>query len=467
MWTQMQECLAFNPDTGSLQFVNRGYSPTGILYTHQTDYAFTFWAEDFVYNESFGKATYPTSIASYNGPGTGSHICMPTLGSLMQWGYMVAQYNSGGWFSSVWDTAVDLGPGDVDVHKVIGKQLPSGNMLFIGVTETDQIIWKTWDYALTGEIASGAWSGRYVGFDINGGVAYVFYENGANPPTVYYRSTTDGITWSPESTWAIPWPDPYSGENNYMFWTQAAVTDTGTPVLVFDILWDLDPQFPLSSKVYVSTAPGTILQVSDDAYPHCGYPTIATGGGVIAVLYQCVTDSTPDSLTRRDGFVTMSSDGGMTWSVPYNFTADVPNRPGLFQLAKRPDPLHNRMFYVFDIDILIDHDPYWNYWQDPDGMDAMGHYVGWYDYDVGVTEYSDNTVQYKEPIHVYPNPATHTLYVDLLSDRSTLISVYDCCGQTVYTTTLTEKGSIDISSFSRGVYFVVVGDATQKLIKIE
>jgi hypothetical protein len=415
---------------------------------------------------------------------------------------MVAQYDSGGWYSGFWDTEVDLGPGDVDVHKVIGKQLPNrGNMLFIGATVTDLIVWKTWDYALTGEIASGAWQGQYVGFDINGGIAYVVYEDGANPPTVYYRSTTDGITWSPESTWAIPWPDPYQGENYYMFWKQTAVTDAGNPVLVFDIFWDLDPQLPLSSKVYVSTSPGTVQQVSDDAYPHCGYPTIATGGGVIAVLYQCVTDSTPDSLTRRDGFVTLSSDGGTTWSVSHNLTADVTNRPGLFQLAKRLDPLHNRMFYVFDVDLVRDVDPYWHYGYDPYAIDPMAHYVCWQDLDVGVTEYSETNVQLDEPIHVYPNPFRKMTNIvvskghpDRIADQSygtgstksivqgaedTELKIYDVSGRCVKVFLLSTAYSILPTVFSwygsdnsgnqvpEGVYFVVVGGATQKFTKIQ
>lgn len=39
---------------------------------------------------------------------------------------------------------------------------------------------------------------QYWGFDINGGIAYVFYYDPATL-NVYYRTTTDGINWSAET----------------------------------------------------------------------------------------------------------------------------------------------------------------------------------------------------------------------------------------------------------------------------
>jgi hypothetical protein len=372
MWTQMQECLAYNPGLGYLEFVNRGYSVSGVLYVHQSDNMFSFWIHELVYNAGLGNARYPTSVAADN-----PYISMPVLDPSVSWGFQVAQYESGGWHSTFWDTEVDLGPGDVDVHKNIGKQLPNGNMLFVGATDTDLIRWETWDAALTGEIAFGSWTGGYGGFDCNGGVACVFYNDGGNPPNIYYQTTTDGVTWSGQQTWTIPWPDPFPGENNYGFWQQMAVTDAGNPVFVFDILWDLDPTFPLSSKVYASTASGSVVQVSDDAYPQCGYPTIAAGGGMIVVAYQCVTDSTPDSLTRRDVFVKSSMDGGVTWSPAINVTSGQTYRPGLPQLAKRLDATNNNFFYCYGININVNHDPYWHVWNDPEGMDQHGWYVGY------------------------------------------------------------------------------------------
>ena len=36
-WTNIHHCLAFEPDLGALQFVNRNYSPTCHINVHQAD----------------------------------------------------------------------------------------------------------------------------------------------------------------------------------------------------------------------------------------------------------------------------------------------------------------------------------------------------------------------------------------------------------------------------------------------
>lgn len=188
MWTQIHECLAFNPIVSGLQFVNRGYNPTGVLDAHQTDATFSFWIHDYVvYNQELGPGRYPSSVA-----GTNPYISFPAF-AMMQWGTMGGVYESGGWWSSFWDSPVDLGPGNVDVHRVIGKVLPDGNVLFIGITTTNMIIYRVWDPGLTNQISSGtlASGAYYWGFDINGGIAYVFYWN---TDAIYFQTTTDGVT---------------------------------------------------------------------------------------------------------------------------------------------------------------------------------------------------------------------------------------------------------------------------------
>jgi hypothetical protein len=472
MWTQMHECLAYNPTMIALQFVNRGYSVSGVLYVHQSDNILSFWVDELVYNAGFGYARYPTSVASDDGSTNGPHISMPVLDPAPDWGYQIAQYESGGWYSTFWDTEVDLGPGAVDIHKNIGKQLSNGNMLFIGVTDTDLIRWETWDAGLTGEIASGSWSANdYVGFDINGSIAYVFYEDGANPPNVYYKTTADGVNWSGQQTWTIPWPDPYPGENNYMFWKQMAVTDAGTPVLVFDILWDLDPQFPISSKVYVSPASGSVVQVSDDTCPHCNYPTIAAGGGKLIVIYQCVTDSTPDSLTRRDIFATGSYDGGTTWTTPMNLTAGQPVRPGLPQLAKRLDVTNGNFFYCYGINIATGHDPYWHVGWDPEGLDPHAWYGGLHSVP-GVEEHSTEAPSRLSLTITNPVLSRACVSYALPEACDVSLTLFDRCGRLVrlikqgYKDTGIHQCNLDTRDLASGTYMLLLDTADKSLTQI-
>src|SRR4030042_6215594 len=131
-WTQAQECLSYSPFNDGLQFVCRSHYTFG-LNVHQTTGTFSFWIYDQPYYQNMAR--YPSSCAT-----SGPHICYPALENL-NWGIMSAQYESGGWWSSFWDTNVSFG--DLNVHKVIGKQLSNGNMLFIGYTDTDMIKYCT------------------------------------------------------------------------------------------------------------------------------------------------------------------------------------------------------------------------------------------------------------------------------------------------------------------------------------
>jgi hypothetical protein len=388
-WTKAQECLAYNPTLTALQFVNRGYSPTGILYTHQTDNTFSFWVNDLVYNAGLGNARYPTSVASDDGSSNGPHISMPVLLDPPSWGYQVAQYESGGWWASFWDTEVDLGPGDLDVHKNIGKQLPNGNILFIGNTEADALLWETWDPGLTGEISSGVLASamNYFGFDVNAGIAYVFYYDASL--NVYYQTTTDGVTWSGQQTYNMVWPTPYT--NNSLFWTQMALTDAGDPILVFDMQDGDDLTYPVDGVVYVSTAEGSPCIAVSQTGGQAFWGTIATGGNYVVVLYQYPYSTLPDSTAEHDQWYNWSTDNGATWDGPVRLT-DSSVRTGLGQLAKRVDATNGNFFYFYGVTLVGDWDPFWITGLGSGGIELTPHawYVGWHPV-VGVEEHGTET----------------------------------------------------------------------------
>jgi len=144
LWTQMQECISYNPTLDAIQIVNRAYEPSGCLNVHQAPGYLSYSVNEYaVYNREFGNARYPTSVASGDGSGNGPHISFATLDTITgNWGHAGAQYESGGWFSGSWAPPVDLS-GDIGVRKNIGKQLLDGNILFIASTTTDEVIYWT------------------------------------------------------------------------------------------------------------------------------------------------------------------------------------------------------------------------------------------------------------------------------------------------------------------------------------
>jgi len=352
LWTQMQEVIAYCSVVDGIQIVTRNFAHTG-LNVNQFPGDLSFSITDFTANST---ARYPTSIASVK-----PYISYPFLISL-NWGGMGAQWESGGWFSSLWDSPVDIGPGDVNVHKVIGKELADGNILFIGVTITDSIVYRTWDSTLTNQIASGviASAAYYWGFDVNGGIAYIFYYANTNDTLIYYKTTTNGINWSSEQTWSLAFTPPYP--NTTISFRQMALTDNGEPRLVFDAIDGDDNEYPWYGKIYVSYTSGVPpVQVSSTfgaPDTECFYPTIATGGNYVAVLYCMPRNNLPDTLNWWDLYLVWSNDNGLTWASPINCTQSATSRPGLPQLAKRIDTLRNRGYYAYCALILSNIDPF-------------------------------------------------------------------------------------------------------------
>jgi hypothetical protein len=62
-------------------------------------------------------------------------------------------------------------------------------------------------------------------------------------------------------------------------------------------------------------------------------------------------------------------------------------------------------------------------------------------------------------LEVYPNPASSILYIKHSKDKK--IELYNCIGQMIYSTFLNE---IDVSNYSKGIYYLRCGFQTKKII---
>ena len=439
LWTQWHESIAYSPSVDGIQIVNRGYAFTGILNVHQIPGDLSFVVHDnAAYDASLGFARYPTSITSDE-----AHISLPTLGD--SWGYMVAVQCSAGWYSGSWDSPVDVGPNDVDVHKCIGKQLPDGNILFIGVTVTDMIIYRVWNASLTNQIASGtlAIDVTYWGFDINGGIGYVFYYDTFNDTLIYYRTTSDGMTWSAEQIWSLAFTPPYLNTEILLF-RQVALTDDGQPRLVFNAIDGDDPTYPWYGKIYLSHTSGVppfeLTAALGDT--ETVYPTVACGGGKSSVIFNVPRNNLEDSLTWWDIHYCYSTDNGFTWSTPINLTQSSPSRIGLQQIAKRVDTLRNEFFYIYCTDMIENHDPLFHIMFDPEALDPMYIFMG-YASTVGVGEDTTRpSVDMRYELAVYPNPCKDIVTIQCSAPHGSISSelqIYDTAGRLIRSSRLTHN----------------------------
>ncbi|MEO0155959.1 MAG: T9SS type A sorting domain-containing protein [candidate division WOR-3 bacterium] len=409
LWTQSQENIGYNPHISALMFTCNDYGYYLRINVSQTDNLFSFSLTDVgVYNAQLGGVRNPNAIASgFDFAGTGPHISYSC--GYMEQALMVGQFESGGWWSSYWDPPVDLGPGINKAWWNIGKQFPNGNILFIAVTienysDDRKIIYRTYNCNLTTQLAGGYINPdyrRYWGFDINNGIAYIFYYD--TLLNIYYRTTTDGINWSSEQVYNMVWPEPF--DSNLVFWTQAVVMDNGEPKLIFD---NIDYQdyiagnYPMTGKIYVSPGSGQVCREISTGLNRNFYPTIATGGDYLIGLWHSQAGAGQDSLAFWNLYYNYSTDGGLTWHTPRNITGSFGYRHGLAQIAKRIDTQNNQFFYVFGQDMVADLDPIWMCWK---GW-QYSHPARWYwgrQAITGIQEQKQEKPQ-KFSLNISPNP---------------------------------------------------------------
>ncbi len=342
--------------------------------------------------------------------------------------------------------------------------------MFIGVTVDNQIRFSTWDYTLTFMRVNGIVApavSYYWGYDINGGIAYVFYYD--DNLNVYYKTTTDGINWSAQQSYNLVWPNPYP--QNLIFWTQMAVTDAGNPILAFDNLDYNDyitGSYPYYGKVYVSYQSGQpCVEVSSTfgaPDTECFYPTIAAGGNKVAVLYCMSRNNEPDSLNWWDFFVNWSTDNGRTWQTPINYTQSLTDRPGLPQLAKRIDTLRNRVYFIYAVDMVENHDPLWHVLYDPQGLDPMYICFDYANY-VEIEESKRSKVEGKRlELVISPNVLRDNARIQYtISEKQYIrLNLYDILGRRVVKIAngITESGSfiynLKVSGLGQGTYLLIL-----------
>lgn len=458
LWQQDRECIGYNRGADAVASVNRGIYPTGALNVHSAPGNLAIIYHDIaVYNQELGPARSPFIYARNNAP----YITFPYL-IANAWGGIGGQYEQGGWFSSSWSIPVDIGPGDIDAFRTYLKELPDSNIHFLIETTNHEWLYRIYTPDLSVPIGSGSYPSLtgwyYWGSDYNAGSFYLAFYKYFEPESLYkvvfYYPNLD--------TWDLAIPAPYPPSIGH---TQLAVTDNGSPLLVFS------RTNQNRVDVYVSYASGLTPVNITAPFPdpgNCIYPTIATGGNYAVTIFN---KPRTDSVAWMDIYKSYSTDNGVHWSVPENITQWSNWRLGLQQVSKRIDILRNRAYYIFARTITGNYDPllypdqpiyiYWNYVPVVTGI-GEGH------------EQRPKTEDYG--LEILPLIIKHNAEVrfTISETQHIRLNLYDGLGRRVVMITqgMFEPGvysvRLNTSQLSAGIYFLVLegqkGRKNQKVL---
>ena len=91
--------------------------------------------------------------------------------------------------------------------------------------------------------------------------------------------------------------------------------------------------------------------------------------------------------------------------------------------------------------------------------------------DIGVYEYDSvssiiNTTKNDNSFKVFPNPVLNTLHININTNNSEKLVIYDITGNIAKQSTInSDKFNIDVTSLNSGIYFVKINNKTSKFIK--
>ena len=202
-------------------------------------------------------------------------------------------------------------------------------------------------FARTADFSSWSPLATYPGLNSSGG-RYPTHSNGTGrvgvllqtvaTGTFFIESTDNGVSWPSSATEIHPAAPPgrgVAGVDTFQAWVGADFVYNGnTPLFVVDELSIGTPARVNPVIAFYSTPTGWKTIATNVNTPNVpparnvaqantfeiGYPAIGMSGTQIVVVYQAMQRETLNAFNFIDIFAVRSTNGGNTWSTPYNVT---------------------------------------------------------------------------------------------------------------------------------------------------
>ncbi len=208
-------------------------------------------------------------------------------------------------------------------------------------------------------------------------------------------------------------------------------------------------------------------QVSLVSHPTSGIDA----AGNIYLAYSSIMENTDDGTGKsfRNVYAMTTSDGGATWTTPYNISPDLTSEKVYPSMART---VNTSMHLTYMRDQIAGHGLFTATNPDPDNQDVL-HDIVYADVPVadlvsGVSEHNANL----NSVEVYPNPTSSNanVMVNLKNSQEVTVSVFNATGKMVSSQTKnlpmgTSILNLEVAKLSAGIYFVNIIEGTSLISK--
>lgn len=246
----------------------------------------------------------------------------------------------------------------------------------------------------------------------------------------------------------------------------------GTAELMY---WHEGMAFPITLTGALDLNSNGILDVTDWGTYQTSLVSHPSSGidaaGNIYLAYDAIVENTDDGNLKsfRNVYTMMTSDGGTTWSAPYNISPDDNSEKVYPSMART---VTNSIHLTYMRDSYVGHGLFTSNSPDPDNQDQNNDIV--YadvpvaDLTIGIHENNANTTV----VEVYPNPTNNSanIYIKLKNSKDVTISMYNSTGQLISSVAKNLPMGVtimdlDVDNLAPGIYFVNVIEGSSLVSK--
>jgi len=202
-----------------------------------------------------------------------------------------------------------------------------------------------------------------------------------------------------------------------------------------------NPQFGILWNYIYDTITFNLSVIRIDTLPN----------GDFYVLSNCIVGNPLEDNQYNALLMKFNANGDSLWANRYSYSADNLSNNILYDGVATNDGGFIGCGYVWGYPDLMQQ--IWVVKTDSNGYAPGMQYLG-------IKEINN-----KEDVKVFPNPAKDNLTIETISNTEQRLEILNLIGQTVYTTNINKKATINTSAFANGVYILKLSSDKETVVR--